>query len=204
MSSSIVMRWGGLAGMAGGALWALTPLREPVLGGGGLPGHPIFRPYNLVLLVIAALLVAGLLALHAQYRGSYGRLGTAGVVVILVGYALLFLGSVPAVLLSAEGSRPLIMAGQDLGFLGALIAGAGAILLGVALRRARVASRLGALLLVLALPVGIAGAILVSAVGFADIAGLALTVPYGGAWVVFGNQFRSPRRTAAGQPSRVS
>ena len=96
------------------------------------------------------------------------------------------------------------MAGQDLGFLGALVAGVGAVLLGIALRRAGVASRMGALLLILALPVGIAGVVLISAVGLTDIAGLALTVPYGGAWVVFGNQLRSPRGTAAGQPSRVS
>ncbi len=203
MSSSIVVRWGGLAGMVGGTLWALTPLREPILGG-RFPGDPVFRPYNLVLLVIAVLLFVGLLALHARYRESYGRLGTAGVDVILIGYALLFLGSVPAVLLSPGGLRGLIMAGQDLGFLGALVAGVGAVLLGIALRRAGAASRLGALLLILALPVGFAGVVLVSAVGFSDIAGLALTVPYGGAWVVFGNQLRSPRGTVAGQPSRVS
>ena len=189
--------------MVGGTLWALTPLREPILGG-RFPGDPVFRPYNLALLVIAVLLVVGLLDLHARYGGSYGRLGTAGVVVILIGYALLFLGSVPAVLLSPGGLRSLIMAGQDLGFLGALVAGVGAVLLGIALRRAGVASRMGALLLILALPVGIAGVVLISAVGLTDIAGLALTVPYGGAWVVFGNQLRSPRGTAAGQPSRVS
>lgn len=192
-----------MAGMVGGTLWALTPLREPILGG-RFPGDPVFRPYNLVLLVIAVLLFVGLLALHARYRESYGRLGTAGVDVILIGYALLFLGSVPAVLLSPGGLRGLIMAGQDLGFLGALVAGVGAVLLGIALRRAGAASRLGALLLILALPVGFAGVVLVSAVGFSDIAGLALTVPYGGAWVVFGNQLRSPRGTVAGQPSRVS
>ncbi len=29
-----LIRRGGLAGMAGGALWALTPLRQPLLGGG--------------------------------------------------------------------------------------------------------------------------------------------------------------------------
>jgi hypothetical protein len=172
-----LIRWGGLAAMVRAALWAITPLREPILDE-RLPGHPAFRPYNFVLLVIAVLLIMSLLGLHVRYKGSYGRLGTAGVVVILVGYALLFVGSIPAILLYLNGLRGLIMAGQDLGFLGTLIAGVSAILLGVALRRARAASGLGALPLIIALPVGIVGLILVSAIGCVDIAELPLTVLY--------------------------
>jgi hypothetical protein len=195
MSSSLIRR-GGLAGMVGGALWALTPLREPLLGG-RFPGHPVFWPYNLFLLVVAVLLIAGLLALRARYRGSYGRLGTADVVVVFVGYALLLLGSGPAVVLSPEGSRGLIMAGQDLGFLGALVAGVGAVPLGIALWHTRSATRAGALLLVLALPVGIVGVIVVSALGLVDIAGLPLTVLYGGAWIVLGAHLGSQRGASA-------
>ncbi len=199
MSSSDWIRWGGLASMVGGALWALTPLREPILGG-RFPGHLVFRPYNFVLLVIAVLLMVGLLALHARYKRAYGRLGTVGVVVIFVGYALLFIGSIPAVLLSADGVRSLIMAGQDLGFLGALVAGVGTILLGIALWRARAASRLGALLLIIALPVGFIGVILISAAGLVDIAGLALTVPYGVAWLLLGHHLQSN----AGEPTTAA
>ena len=55
MGVSNLIRWAALGAMVGGALWALTPLREPLLGG-ELSGHPVFRPYNLVLLVIAVLL----------------------------------------------------------------------------------------------------------------------------------------------------
>ncbi len=202
MASTTLIRWGGLAGMAGGALWALTPLREPLFGG-RFPEDPAFRPYNLVLLVIAALLAAGLWALRARYKGSYGRLGTAGIVVIFVGYAMLFLGSVPAVLLSPDGSRGLIRAGQDLGFLAALVAGVGAVLLGIALLRARSVPRAGALLLIVALPVGFAGVILVSAIGFVDIAGLPLTVLYGGAWMVLGSHLGSQGSALTEQPARV-
>ena len=122
--------------MVGGALWALTPLREPLFGG-RFPEHPVFRPYNIVLVVIALLLGLGLLALHNRYKGRHGRLGTGGAVVIFAGYAL-FIGSMPATLLSPDGLRGLIMAGQDLGFLGALVSGVGAILLGISLWRARV------------------------------------------------------------------
>lgn len=202
MSTSGFVRWGGLASMAGGVLWAITPLREPLLGG-RFPEHPVFRPYNVVIVVIVVLLAVGLLALHNRNKGNYGRLGTVGVVIIFVGYALLFFGSLPAVLLSPDGLRGLIIAGQDLGFLGALVAGVGAILLGIALWKASAASRIGALLLIVALPVGFVGVILVSAVGLANIAGLPLTVLYGGAWTVLGGQLWSPE-ASAGQPSRVT
>ena len=202
MAPSDLVQWGGLASMVGGALWALTPLREPLLGG-RLPEDPVFRPYNLVLLIMAVLLAVGLSALRARYKGSYGRLGTGGVVTVFVGYALMFLGSVPAVVLSPGGSRGLIMAGQDLGFLGALVAGLGAVLLGIALLRLRSAPRVGALLLIAALPVGILGVILVSALGFVDIAGLPLTVLYGGAWIVLGSHLGSQGNATAKEPPRV-
>ena len=201
MSSGLVRRCAS-AGMAGGALWALTPLRQPLLGG-RFPEHPVFRPYNLGLLVIVVLLAAGLLALRARHKGSYGRLGKAGVVAVFVGYAMMFLGSGPAVLLSAEGSRGLILAGQDLGFLGALVAGLGAVPLGIALWRTRSAPRAGALLLIVALPVGLAGVIFVSAMGFVNIAGLPLTVLYGGAWIVLGGHLRSQGSATAEKPPRV-
>ena len=201
MSSGFVRRCAS-AGMAGGALWALTPLRQPLLGG-RFPEHPVFRPYNLALLVIVVLLAAGLLALRARHKESYRRLGKAGVVAVFVGYAMMFLGSVPAVLLSAEGSRGLILAGQDLGFLGALVAGLGAVPLGIALWRTRSAPWAGALLLIVALPVGLAGVIFVSAMGFVNIAGLPLTVLYGGAWIVLGGHLRSQGGATAEKPPRV-
>lgn len=143
------------------------------------------------------------MALRARHKGSYGRLGTVGVVVVFVGYALTFFGSAPAVLLSADGSRGLILAGQDLEFLGALVAGLGAILLGIALWRARSAPRVAALLLVVALPVGITGVVLMSALGFVNIAGLLLTVLYGGAWMMLGGHLISRGSAMAEQPSRV-
>ncbi len=167
---------GGLASMIGGVLWALTPLREPMLGG-EFREHPVFRPYKFALLVIAVLLTVGLLAVHIQCKGRYGRLGIVGIVIVLVEYALLADGSLPAVMLS--GFRDLIMVGQDLGCLSALVAGVGAILLGIALWRVQGVSRLAALLFMIALPLGLVGVMLISAAGWEDIAGLPLTVLYG-------------------------
>ena len=199
MSSSFI-RYGGLASMVGGALWAITPLREPLLGG-RFPGDPVFRPYNLVLVCIAVLLAVGLSAFYARYKGSYGRLGTAGVFVIFGGYALMFFGSLPAVLFSADGPVGFIRLGQDLGFLGALVALVGALLLGIGLWRSGAASRLGSLLLIVALPVGLLGVIVLSAMGFEDTAGLPWTVLYGGAWIVLGGLLRSERDAHAAHRS---
>ena len=202
MQSSNLSRWGGLASMVGGALWAVTPLREPMLGG-RLPEHPVFRPYNMALVVIGVLLTVGLFAVHTQYKSRYGRRGRVGVAVVLVGYALMVVGSLPAALLSPNGLRDLIMVGQDLGFLGALVAGAGAILLGSALWRASAAARLAALLLIIALPIRLVGVMLISAAQLEDIAGLPLTVLYGSAWFVLGRQLWSRSSMAPGQPARL-
>lgn len=135
--SERLWKWGEIAAMLGGALWALTPLRQNVFGGGRFRESPIFQPYDFVVEVITMLLIVGLVALHARHKRTYGRLGTAGVVVIFCGYALGIIGSIPAVLFPAYGLQDLIMIGQDLGFLAVLIAGVGAILLGVALWLAR-------------------------------------------------------------------
>jgi hypothetical protein len=191
MPSATFMRWGGLASMVGSALWALTPLRQPLLGG-ELPGHPVFQPYNLVLVIISVLLTLGLLALRSRYQHRYGRLGAVGDFTVLVGYALQLLGSLPALVLPAD-RLAVVMAGQDLGFLGALVAGVGALPLGIALWRANVASRTGAVLLILALPVGFAGTLLISASGFAEVAGLPFTALYGGAWLLLGRDLWSQR-----------
>jgi hypothetical protein len=196
-------KWSGVAAMLGGALWALTPLREAVFGGGRFPEHPVFRPYNFVILVIAVLLIVGLVSLHARHKRSYGRLGTAGVVVIFVGYALLFVGSLPAVLFASDGLRNVIMIGQDLGFLAMLVAGVGAVLLGVALWRARAVPRLAALLLIIALPVGLTGTIALEAIGFEDSAGLALTALYGVAWIMLGYRLWAEENAPVQHPSRV-
>ncbi len=195
MSSNLI-RWGGLAAMIGGALWAVTPLRDVVFGGGGTPDHPAFRPYNIIVVAIAVLLIASLPGLHARYRETYRRLGKAGVVVIFGGYALILSGSIPAILFAPDGLPGLIRAGQDFGFLGALVAGVGAIFLGTALWRTQAAPRSGALLLMLTLPVGLPGVIVISSIGLVSVAGLAMTAPYGVAWMVLGNHLWS----SAGQP----
>ena len=199
--SSSLIRWGGPAMMLGGLLWAVTPLRDVVFGGGGTPDHPVFRLYNFILGVIAVLLAAGLAGLHIQYKETYRRLGTAGVVVIFTGYALLLAGSIPAILLAPDRSSGLIQTGQDLGFLGALVAAMGAIFLGIVLWRTRAALRVGALLLIITLPVGLPGTIMIQSIGLVSIAGLAMTAPYGVAWMILGNHLWSSTRESIAAPA---
>jgi hypothetical protein len=83
------------------------------------------------------------------------------------------------------------------------VAGLGAVPLGIALWRTQSALRAGVLLLIVALPVGLAGVIFVSAMGFVNIAGLPLTVLCRGAGIVLGGHLRSQGSATAEQPPRV-
>ena len=72
MTSSDIIRWGGIAAMLGGVLWVVWSLlvRSPQAASG---------PFAHALLLLAALLtLAGLVGLHALQGGNYGRIGRAG------------------------------------------------------------------------------------------------------------------------------
>ena len=92
-----------------------------------------------------------------------------------------------------------------IGFLVLLV---GSVLLGIAIVTARREpfSRLGGLLLVGALPLGILLAVVLGAIAPRTDLGFwaAITVPYGVAWLMLGHALMSARGgTAAEQPSRV-
>ncbi|HEX2246864.1 MAG TPA: hypothetical protein VHH13_04865, partial [Arthrobacter sp.] len=117
----------------GGALWALTPLRQPIFNAGGHPseGELFFRGYNAVGLIIVVLLTFALFQLGRE--GSRPRSWTfqVGWWIVLAGNAAMIVGSVPAIVLGGQ-AEALVEAGQDAGFLGAILAALGAILLGIA------------------------------------------------------------------------
>jgi len=175
--------------VAGGFLWAVTPLRQPIFDAGRTPdeGETFFRIYNLVLIAIAILLTIALVRLRREPTRVTSRLFATGWWTILLGHVLLLLGSIPAVAFGDQ-ARNLVKGGQDLGFLGATIAGLGGFLLGVSTlfhhrRRAGVASWL----LLLTLPLGFLTIALLSTMGVhEDYLGLPLTMLYGGAWIVLG------------------
>lgn len=194
-------RLAGISAILGGVLWAVTPLRQPVFGAGRTPeeGELFFRAYNGLIVVVVVLLTAALLR-HRAPSGSGSRVRAVGWCTILVGHLMLLLGSLPALLLGGT-ARSLVMGAQDLGFLGALVAGLGALVLGAADLRRRAGPVLAAWLFVLTVPLGLLATVLLSVAGVPeDYLGLPLTVLYGGAWVVLGLQLsgrRAGRRDGA-------
>ena len=136
MSSSSIVRWGGLAAMAGGVSWmavfALFASRPS--GPGSAPPYRSFEGLYSPLLVCAVLIVAGLVALHTHLRGTYGRLGMAGFALALVGAAVLVL---------VVGGAPFLWG--RVGALGLLL---GSMLVGVAALRVTARLRWGGMALV--------------------------------------------------------
>jgi hypothetical protein len=94
MTSSNIVRWGGIAAMLGGLFWVVWSLLERVSFEAA--GSPFA---DLMLLLAALLTLGGLVGLHALQGGNYGRLGRAGFYTAAVGLlvqalaALFFMGS---------------------------------------------------------------------------------------------------------------
>ena len=96
MTSSNIIRWGGLAAMLGGVFWVVWSLL------GRVSFEAAGSPFADGLLLLAALLtLAGLAGLHALQGGSYGRIGRAGFYTTAVG---LLLQALAALLLLLMGS----------------------------------------------------------------------------------------------------
>jgi hypothetical protein len=190
-----------ICAVAGGTLWALTPLRQPIFQAGRSPeeGETFFRMYNLVVVVIAVLLTVALLRLQRQEYRPKSRMFLVGWCVILAGHALILTGSLPGVVLGAWMSD-VVMAAQDIGFLGALVAALGAIPLGIARLRRKMPAKPASLLFIAALPIGLLGITILPGLGVPeDYLGLPLTVLYGGAWAVLGADWsRTTQQTEPG------
>ena len=182
--SSNVIRWGGLAAMIGGVLWmaVFAVFASRPSGPGSAPPYRSFEGLSVPCLISAVLIVAGLVALHAHLRGTYGGLGTAGFVLASVGTAVLVLVVVGAPFLLSR-----------LGALGLLL---GSALMGVAALRASVRLRWGGTTLV----VGSLAFFLFDTEG----ARVWFALPYGGAWLLVGYLLlRSGGVEAARPPTRV-
>src|SRR5829696_10135015 len=97
MSSSDLVRWGGLATMLSGVAWWLQALLELA---GVYEGE---SPWLTVLFIVALLLLlAGMVGFHALQRGSYGRVGRAGFYAVLAAGALILIWNLVS-LLSGSG-----------------------------------------------------------------------------------------------------
>jgi hypothetical protein len=183
MKASGVIRGGGLAAMAGGALWAalfaVYASRSGVPGPG--PPHGSFDGLRVPGLISLLLIAMGFLGLELpSWRGrGHGRLGR-------VGFDVAGLGMFGIVVSGA--SWPVGMIGAWVLMVGSLMVGAAALLAGTL-------PRWGALALVV-------GAV---AFFFFDThpARAWFALPYGAAWVAVGYLLWSRGGSAAEQPSRV-
>ncbi|MBA2617572.1 MAG: hypothetical protein H0U91_05310 [Rubrobacter sp.] len=191
--------------MLGGALWALWYVGVPLFG----ERYESYETYNRLMPIVLLLLMAGLAGFHAAQRGAYGRQGRIGVVASSVGLALMVVGNAAEFWLfttqayaEANGRQ----ASWVVFLLGMLLLAIGSALFGVATIRAGVLPRLGGLLMVVWLLVGILSSILSAVTGVlaTDLAfSLGSAGTLGAAWVVMGYAVWSGRGRATHRPARV-
>lgn len=179
MSSSDLIRWGGLAAMGAGVLAIVYGLVGFAVGKGDEPG-----PLDILVILAMVLEVVGLVGFHTLQGRNYGRIGRAGLYTTIgsiVLFELLFLAS----LLGDDVSLGGLVA---VGVLGALV---GFVLYGAATLQARVLPRWCGILFIILVPVG-------SRLG--DLQPI-----WGGlVWLALGYALWSHRDATAEQPSRVS
>lgn len=199
--TTTAIRRGATAGLLGGVGWALfpwgTPFAEAEEGGTpalGQAGAGIY--FALLLVVPAALLLVGLTGLHAQHRGRYGRFGAVGAALTGVGLGGMVAGlGWETVTIGFTGAESAI--GHAIWMIGFLLLLPGSIVLGLAVRRARVLPRAGlaGVALMLVIPVAVAVAVVGGMVSPDGNTGfwLGLTLPYGLVWVLLGSAMRATR-----------
>jgi drug/metabolite transporter (DMT)-like permease len=132
--------------MLGGVLWALWSAGFNFVGYGdpGTPAYERYEAYNRLLPLVLLPVVAGFLGLHAAQRRVYGWLGKAGLVMALLGLALVVAGSVGEfwVFTTQPYGEP---NGRDASWaiylLGHLVLAVGSVLFGIASVRAKVLAR---------------------------------------------------------------
>lgn len=176
---SIKVRLSGMVGTVGGILllvYAIPDLVEP----GRFSGTGrVAVVYGLVLMGILVLLLVGVVGLHERLRDLTGRLERVGYYGALVGFAVAILSDVH--LYGVAGGDAPTFVTFVLGYFLVLLSSA---LMGIAGWRAGAIPRAGAALLAVA-PLGIPGVFLLAGTTIGTPF-VAVTVPYGAAWIVVG------------------
>lgn len=209
MSSSTLIRWGGAAAMLVAALFVAADLLSLSISpkfpsSASLTSEP-YAIQSVLKLAGAALLLLGLLGLHARQAEAAGPLGTVGFLAAFSGTALV-VGSfwataffAPAMAVADPASfdalqgPPVRLAGAFVVTMATFVLGW--MLFGVAALRARVYPRGAALLLIIGSPLAL-GTLLV--VGFPTGVFFSAAV----AWL--GYALYSEQSAPVGQPARVS
>jgi len=207
--SSVLVRWGAWAGVLGGLLWSLFPLAIVVVSiedtqPGTLTHLSAAVVYWLMAVLPLLLLLVGLAGLRALHSSAYGRLGNVGFLVSFLALVLMLVGNaVEVASLTFSGSDSDV--GHIIFLIGFLLLLVGSVLVGILILRTQrdPSSRIGGLLFVAALPVGILLGIVLGVIAPRTDLGFwaAITVPYGIAWLLLGYTLMSARGRAAEQPS---
>ncbi len=185
MSSSNLVRWGGIAAIAAGVAWIAVSFLSLVMENPGLSPE-----VNVVYVVAVLLVLVGVVGLHALQRRNYGIIGQVGFYIIIaavfaqvLGWLAIFAGiSMAFVLFVVSASILALLVGFSL--------------YGVATLQAKVLPRWCGILLMIAVPV------LVALGGVSDFPGIGYAW-FGLVWLTLGYLLWSQRDTAAGQPSHV-
>jgi hypothetical protein len=176
MSSSDLIRWGGIAAMISGVLFivgALFVLTDP---------PETIREVLFLLPVLFA--IAGLVGFHALQKDAYGRIGQAGFwTAILAGS-----GEILAILVFLAGSEALSWLAFPVGLLGMFV---GFVLYGAATLQARVLPRWCGVAFIIVFPI----TVLLGAYG---------NIWFGLVWLALGYTLWSRREASKERPSRVS
>ena len=180
MSSSALIRWGGLAAMLGGTLWTIATVAHASKPRGCIAAECASRPMResgaldgILTLLSVLLFAAGLVAL-VRSAGRFGRTGKAGAVIGAGGAAVLVI----ATLIQATffgGDFPLMPYFVVPGLLAAVV---GFLLAGIAILRSRVLPRWVAVLVIV-------GALAMLGAN-EQTARVLLMIPFGVAWVAVG------------------
>lgn len=184
MSSNLI-RWGGLAALFAGILYAAQSIVNLVA-----PQRPVFNSltdYSIEILFAAALAgtLGAIAGLHVAQRDSYGRLGALGSLTAFIGHALLLASATATALTGGNVLETAFFAG----FLAAVV---GLILLGAATLRAGALPRWCGVLLIVGFPMSVA----LEAYGGAIV--------LGAVWVLVGYAMISDASESSRHPARVS
>lgn len=181
LSASLVIRGGGLAALAGGALWAAVFAVYASRSGEPGPPYGTFEGLRVLGLLSLLLIAMGFLGLDLpSWRGrGHGRLGRVGFDVALLGIFVIVISG----------------ASWPIGMVGAWILMVGSLMVGAAALSARTLPRWGALALM-------AGSVLFLFFDTTPVRAW-FALPYGAAWVAVGYLVWARGSLADEHPSRV-
>ena len=177
MSSSDLIRWGGLAAIAGGVVWVVD-------SGLLLLAIPESAVTDVLFVIAAPCTVVGLVGFHALQKDDYGRIGRGGFWTVVVATLALVVGLTDSLLGSTALERlELFPVGTLAVFIGFVLYGAAALQAGVLARWCG----MGFIVTPFMFLLGDFGGIL-----------------FGLLWLALGHTLWSQGDTSVGQPSRVS